>query len=92
MGVLFPPKGSRLAHEGVATPAEIDAVMRDCCHFRMGPFELMDLTGIDVNYPVSQIIYDGYMQDPRLKTAPNHRAMADAGLLGRKTDAGWYLL
>ncbi len=89
-GRAFTTEGLRLAHEGIATPAEIDAVMRDCCHFRMGPFELMDLTGIDVNYPVSQIIYDGYMQDPRIRTAPNHRAMADAGLLGRKTGAGWY--
>lgn len=89
-GRAFTTEGLRLVHEGVATPTEVDAVMRDCFHFRMGPFELMDLTGIDVNYPVSQIIYDGYMQDPRLKTSSNHRAMADAGLLGRKTGLGWY--
>ena len=50
----------------------------------------MDLTGIDVNFPVSLIVYDGYMQDPRLRTAPNHKAMADAGLWGRKAGAGWY--
>lgn len=89
-GRAFTTEGLRLAHEGIAEPAEIDAVMRDCCHFRMGPFELMDLTGIDVNYPVSQIIYNGYQQEPRIRTAPNHRAMLDAGLLGRKTGAGWY--
>ena len=87
-GRAFTTEGLRLAHEGVAQPAEIDAVMRDCRHFRMGPFELMDLTGIDVNYPVSQIIYDGYQQDPRLRTAPNHRAMLDAGLPGPK-DRSW---
>ncbi len=89
-GRAFTTEGLRIAHEGVATPAQIDAVMRDCRHFRMGPFELMDLTGIDVNYPVSQIIYEGYMQDARIRTAPNHKAMFDAGLLGRKTGAGWF--
>jgi 3-hydroxybutyryl-CoA dehydrogenase len=89
-GRAFTTEGLRLAHEGVAIPAQIDAVMRDCRGFRMGPFELMDLTGIDVNFPVSLIVYDGYMQDPRLKTAPNHKALFDAGLLGRKTGQGWF--
>jgi len=89
-GRAFTTEGLRLAHEGVATPGQIDAVMRDCRHFRMGPFELMDLTGIDVNYPVSMIVYDGYLQDPRIRTTPTHRAMADAGLLGRKTGEGFY--
>ncbi len=89
-GRAYTTEALRLVHEGVATPAEIDAVMRDSHGFRMGPFELMDLTGIDVNYPVTQIIFNGYQQDPRLKTAPNHHALFDAGLLGRKTGAGWY--
>ncbi|MBX2854956.1 MAG: 3-hydroxyacyl-CoA dehydrogenase [Rhodobacteraceae bacterium] len=89
-GRAFTTEGLRITHENVAPPEVIDAVMRDCRHFRMGPFELMDLTGIDVNFPVSQIVYDGYMQDPRLKTSPNHRAMMEAGLWGRKTGAGWY--
>ena len=89
-GRAYTTEGLRLAHEQVATPAQIDAIMRDCRHFRMGPFELMDLTGIDVNYPVSMIVYEGYLHDPRIKTAPNHQAMADAGLLGRKTGQGWF--
>ncbi len=89
-GRAYTTEALRIAHEGVASPAQIDAIMRDCRHFRMGPFELMDLTGIDVNYPVSQIVYDGYMQDPRIKTAPNHRALYDAGMFGRKTGQGWY--
>lgn len=89
-GRAFTTEGLRIAHEQVATPAQIDAIMRDCRHFRMGPFELMDLTGIDVNYPVSQIVWEGYQQDPRLATRPNHKAMFDAGLLGRKTGQGWY--
>jgi 3-hydroxybutyryl-CoA dehydrogenase len=89
-GRAYTTEGLRIAHERVASPAQIDAIMRDCHHFRMGPFELMDLTGIDVNYPVSMIVYDGYLHDPRIKTAPNHKAMADAGLYGRKTGQGWY--
>ncbi|MEM6679186.1 MAG: 3-hydroxyacyl-CoA dehydrogenase [Pseudomonadota bacterium] len=89
-GRAFTTEGLRLVHEGVASPAQVDAIMRDCHHFRMGPFELMDLTGIDVNYPVSQIVWEGYQNDPRLQTRPNHRAMFDAGLLGRKTGQGWY--
>lgn len=89
-GRAYTTEGLRIAYERVATPAQIDAIMRDCRHFRMGPFELMDLTGIDVNYPVSMIVYEGYLHDPRIKTAPNHKAMADAGLYGRKTGKGWF--
>ncbi len=89
-GRAYTTEANRIEHEGIATPEQIDAIMRDCWGFRMGPFELMDLTGIDVNYPVSGIIYDGYNQDPRLKTSANHMAMFDAGLFGRKTGQGWY--
>ncbi|MEM9059072.1 MAG: 3-hydroxyacyl-CoA dehydrogenase [Pseudomonadota bacterium] len=89
-GRAYTTEALRIVHEGVATPAQVDAIMRDCWGFRMGPFELMDLTGIDVNYPVSQIVYNGYNQDPRIKTAANHMAMFDAGMFGRKTGRGWY--
>lgn len=89
-GRAFTSESLRIAHEGVATPTQVDAIMRDCCQFRMGPFELMDLTGIDVNYPVSRIIAGGYFDDPRLKTSPNHTAKFDAGQFGRKTGQGWY--
>lgn len=89
-GRAFTTEALRIAHEGIATPSQVDAIMRDCCGFRMGPFELMDLTGIDVNYPVTQIIYEGYGNDPRLKTSPNHRSRFESGLLGRKTGHGWY--
>ena len=89
-GRSFTTEGLAILQEGVASPAQVDAIMRDCHGFRMGPFELMDLTGIDINYPVSQIVYNGYMQDPRIRTTPAHKAMVDAGLLGRKTGQGWY--
>jgi len=89
-GRAFTTEGLAIYQDGVAQPEQIDAIMRDCHGFRMGPFELMDLTGIDVNYPVSQIIYNGFMQDARLRTTPAHKAMVDAGRLGRKTGQGWF--
>ncbi|MFK7942388.1 MAG: 3-hydroxyacyl-CoA dehydrogenase [Paracoccaceae bacterium] len=89
-GRAYTTEGLRLEHERVARPEQVDAIMRDCWGFRMGPFELMDLTGIDVNFPVSRIVYDGYMQDPRIRTAPNHAAKFDAGLYGRKAGHGWF--
>ncbi len=89
-GRAFTTEGLHLQHEGVATPAQVDAVMRDCGHFRMGPFQLMDLTGIDVNYPVSMIVFEQFLNDPRLRTTPQHRALFDAGRFGRKTGQGHY--
>ena len=89
-GRAFTTEGLRLAHEGIATPAQIDAVMRDACGFRMGPFELMDLTGIDVNFPASMAIYNGYFQDRRMATYPLHESLLEAGRLGRKTGQGHY--
>ncbi|WP_199899228.1 3-hydroxyacyl-CoA dehydrogenase NAD-binding domain-containing protein [Sneathiella glossodoripedis] len=89
-GRAYTTEAMRLAAEGVAQPHEIDAIMRDACGFRMGPFELADLTGIDVNFPVSQIIYSGYFYDKRLATSPIHESMMEAGRLGRKTKAGFY--
>ncbi len=89
-GRSYTTEALRIFSEGVASPAQVDAVMRDACGFRMGPFELMDLTGIDVNYPVSQIIFNGYYQDRRLATQPAHQAMMESGRLGRKTRIGWF--
>ncbi len=66
-GRAYYQEALHLLQENVATPDDIDLVMRECCHFRMGPFELMDLTGMDVNYPVGEIVHKGYWYDPRLK-------------------------
>ena len=87
-GRAYTTEAMRILHERVASPSQIDAVMRDCGHFRMGPMELADLTGIDVNYPVSLFVYNGYNQDPRLKTSFPHLALLEAGQLGRKTGRG----
>jgi 3-hydroxybutyryl-CoA dehydrogenase len=56
----------------------------------MGPFELMDLTGMDVNYPVSRIVFEEFQNDPRLRTTPHHKLLVEAGRLGRKSGQGHY--
>ena len=89
-GRAFTTEALRLLDEGVASPAQIDAILKDCGGFRMGPFELMDLTGMDVNYAVSRIVFEAFQNDPRLKTTPHHRLLVDAGRLGRKSGAGHY--
>jgi len=89
-GRAYYQEALHILQESVATPADIDLVMRECCGFRMGPFELLDLTGMDVNYPVSEIVLKGYGYDPRVKTTPLHASMHLAGRLGRKSGHGFY--
>lgn len=89
-GRAYPTEGLAVLQEGVATPAQIDAIMRDAYGFRMGPFELMDLTGVDVNYPVTRLIHESQSYDPRMRTTPLHRYMLDTRQLGRKTGRGFY--
>lgn len=89
-GRAYYQEALHILQESVATPEDIDLVMRDCCGFRMGPFELLDLTGMDVNYPVSEIVLKGYGYDPRVKTTPLHASMHLAGRLGRKSGHGFY--
>ncbi len=76
--------------ENVASEAVIDEIMREAAGFRMGPFELMDLTGIDVNFPATSFIYQGFQQDPRIKTTILHEALYNAGRFGRKTGQGFH--
>ncbi len=80
----------RLLDEGVADVATVDTIMRSEGGFPMGPFELMDLIGIDVNYAVTQSVYNAYFQEARFKPHPRQRQMVEAGHLGRKTGKGFY--
>ena len=89
-GRAYTTEALAIVQEGVANPAQVDAVMRDCCGYRMGPFELMDLTGMDVNYPVTTFIHQSLFADPRLRSTPLHRYMLDVGQLGRKTGRGFF--
>jgi 3-hydroxybutyryl-CoA dehydrogenase len=89
-GTAIGTEGLRIYQEGRASVSAVDAVMRDSCGFRMGPFELMDLTGIDVNFPARKIIYEGFFHDRRMTPSPYHESLYAAGRLGRKTGGGWY--
>jgi 3-hydroxybutyryl-CoA dehydrogenase len=89
-GTAIGTEGLRIYTEGRATPSQIDAVMRDAGGFRMGPFELMDLTGIDVNFPARRIIYEGFFHDRRMTPSPYHEGLFHAGKFGRKSGGGWY--
>lgn len=79
-----------LLEESVARPTDIDRVARDVLGLRMGPFELMDLTGLDVTAAVIDSIWQGFRHEPRLRPSYLTPNRVTAGLLGRKTGRGWY--
>jgi len=80
----------RLLGEGVAGVDEIDRIVKKSGGFKMGPFELMDLIGIDINFSVSKSVYEQFFHEPRYRPHPIQRQMVDANLLGRKTGKGFY--
>lgn len=89
-GRAYYTEALHIEQEGVASAEQIDRIMTKSVGFRMGPFELMDLTGIDVNFPVTTFIHQGHQYDPRLKTAPRHERLFEAGRYGRKVGIGFY--
>ncbi len=80
----------RLRGEGAADCATLDAVMRECGGFRMGPFELMDMIGLDVNFAVTRSVWNAYFNDPRYLPSLIQQELVDAGYLGKKTGRGFY--
>ncbi len=80
----------RIVEENIATPEQVDDAMRTLGKFRMGPFELMDLIGIDVNFAVTTTVYKDYFYDPKYKPSLLQQRMSEARLLGRKTGKGFY--
>jgi len=80
----------RLLEEGIADCATVDWAMRELGGFRMGPFELMDFIGNDVNYAVTRSVYDGMFQDPRYKPSITQQRLVEAGRFGRKSGRGYY--
>jgi 3-hydroxybutyryl-CoA dehydrogenase len=74
----------------VADEATIDLAMKALGKFRMGPFELMDFIGNDVNYAVTRSVYDGMFQDPRYRPSLTQKRLVEAGFLGRKSGRGYF--
>ena len=79
----------RLLEAGVASAEDIDTAMKLGAGFPMGPFELMDFTGVEISYLVGEIFY-GYTKEPRFAAPGLLRNMVKAGYLGRKTGRGFY--
>jgi 3-hydroxybutyryl-CoA dehydrogenase len=80
----------RIVGEGIAAPATVDRILKLEAGFRMGPFELLDLTGLDVSHPVMESIYHQYYEEPRFRPSPLTAQRLAAGLLGRKSGRGFY--
>jgi 3-hydroxybutyryl-CoA dehydrogenase len=83
-------EGLRILEERAASHDQVDLLMREAAGFRMGPFELLDLTGLDVSSKVMQSIYDQFQQEPRFRPSSIIPPRVAAGLFGRKTGEGWY--
>ncbi|WP_345813553.1 3-hydroxyacyl-CoA dehydrogenase [Paraburkholderia sp. PREW-6R] len=83
-------EGLRVAGEGVASFADIDRIMREQAGFRLGPFELLDLTALDVSHPVMESIYHQFYEEPRFTPSPITGTRLAGGLIGRKTGEGFY--
>ncbi|MGE3571212.1 MAG: 3-hydroxyacyl-CoA dehydrogenase [Burkholderiales bacterium] len=86
----FVPESLRVLQEGVADFATIDRILVDAAGFRMGPFSLMDLVGLDVAHAVMKSMHQQYYGEPKYQPAYIAETRVAAGLLGRKTGRGWY--
>lgn len=83
-------EGLRIVEENIATIEQVDEAMKTIGNFKMGPFELMDLIGVDVNFSVTTTVYKDYFYDPKYKPSLLQQRMAEAKLHGRKTGKGFY--
>lgn len=80
----------RALQENVTTPEQLDFIMRECGGFAMGPCELTDLIGQDVNFSVTQSVYRAFFDEPRYRPSLIQKELVDAGCLGRKSQQGFY--
>ncbi|MFB7860765.1 MULTISPECIES: 3-hydroxyacyl-CoA dehydrogenase [unclassified Streptomyces] len=86
----FYAEALRIYEEGGADPATIDAALRESGGFRMGPFELTDLIGQDVNEAVTRSVWESFYQDPKFTPSLAQRRLVESGRLGRKSGHGWF--
>lgn len=89
-GRAYNTEAFRLLGEGIADVLTIDDILRDAVGFRMGPFELMDLTGLDVSHAVMESVYTQFYDEPKYRPSALAAARVQAKLLGRKTGEGFY--
>ncbi|MDN3986254.1 3-hydroxyacyl-CoA dehydrogenase [Zwartia vadi] len=83
-------EGLRVVQENVTDFVTVDSIMREQAGFKMGPFELMDLTGLDVSHAVMESIYRQFYEEPRFKPSPIGTVRVAGGLYGRKSQGGFY--
>jgi len=86
----FALEGLRLVEQRIATPAQVDRICRMAGGFKMGPFELMDLVGVDVGFTISKSFFEQSFGEPRWRPSPLAARAVAAGRHGRKTGEGWY--
>lgn len=80
----------RIFEEGIADMASIDHALKTAGGFRMGPFELMDLIGNDINFAVTRSVWEAFFFEPRYKPSLTQQRQVESGRLGRKTGQGYY--
>lgn len=83
-------EGLCIVQEGVTDEPTVDVIVREQMGFRMGPFELLDLTGLDVSHPVMESIYRQFYDEPRFRPSPITAIRLAGGMLGRKSGSGFY--
>jgi 3-hydroxybutyryl-CoA dehydrogenase len=89
-GRAYAPEALRIVAQGIASPREVDVLMKEAAGFRMGPFELLDLVGADVAHAVMVSIYEQYFGEPMYQPSAQMAVRVAGGLLGRKTKRGFY--
>jgi 3-hydroxybutyryl-CoA dehydrogenase len=89
-GRAYGPEALRIVSQGVASPREVDVLMKEAAGFRMGPFELLDLVGGDVAHAVMVSIFEQYFAEPMYQPSAQMAVRVAGGLLGRKSKQGFY--